>query len=362
MNRILVVEDERDILDNIVETLEMEGFEARGAANGVIGVQIAKEYLPDLILCDIMMPELNGYGVLLELRRDPTTTNIPFVFLTAKAERSDMRRGMELGADDYLVKPFTTAELLAAVGTRINRRESITREYEQKLDNLRENIIRALPHELRTPLTGIIGYAEMLLMDFDMIERDQAYSMVEAIYKSGTRLHRLIENYLIYAQIELMMADHNRIQAVRNIRPIPSQPIIARIAEKKAGEYSREQDVQLCLCEASARVYQDSLEKIIEELIDNALKFSEAGTSVEVDTHQNGSGLILSVRDYGRGLTPQQLQSIGAYMQFERALYEQQGLGMGLIIAKRLAELHGGQLSIDTSLGQGTKVIVRLPT
>lgn len=362
MNRILVVEDERDILENIMETLEMEGFEVEGALNGRIGVQTAKEYLPDLILCDIMMPELNGYGVLLELRRDPTTTNIPFVFLTAKAERSDMRKGMELGADDYLVKPFTTAELLAAVNTRIGRREAISREYEQKFDNLRENIIRALPHELRTPLTGIIGYSEMLLMDFDMIERDQAYSMVEAIYKSGTRLHRLIENYLIYAQVELMMTDLNRLNAVRTTPPIPSQPIITKAAEQKAAEYSREGDMNLRLCEASARIYQDSLGKIVEELIDNALKFSEVGTTVDVETRMNGNGLILCIRDFGRGLTPQQLQSIGAYMQFERTLYEQQGLGMGLIIAKRLTELHGGQLRIETSLGQGTSVSVFLPT
>lgn len=361
MQRILVIEDEHSILENVVETLEMENFEVRGAPNGRLGVEIAKAYLPDLILCDIMMPKLNGYGVLLELRQDPNTANIPFVFLTAKAERADMRKGMELGADDYLVKPFTTSELLAAVGARLDRRGLITREYEQKLDNLRENIIRALPHELRTPLTGIIGYSEMLLMDFDMIERDQAHMMIDAIYKSGARLHRLIENYLIYAQVELMMTDLNRLNAVRSARPLPSQPIIARIAAKKAEEYCRENDVQLRLCDGAARIYQDSLEKIAAELIDNALKFSANSTAVEVDTYVNDSGLVFSVQDYGRGLTPQQINDIGAYMQFERALYEQQGLGLGLIIAKRLVELHGGQWTIDSKLGQGTRVSVLLP-
>lgn len=361
MNRILVIEDERSILENVMETLQLEGFDVRGASNGRMGVQVARDYDPNLIICDIMMPELNGYGVLLELRSEKKTANIPFMFLTAKADRSDMRRGMEMGADDYLMKPFTMSELLAAVDARLGRHESITREYETKLENLRENIIRALPHELRTPLTGIIGYSEMLMMDFESIERDHVYTMVEAIHKSGLRLHRLIENYLVYAQAELMMTDPKRVDAARNARPIVTQKTITQIAMQKAASVGRDNDLHLDVGEAAVRVYPDSLDKIIEELVDNAFKFSEAGSRVEVQAQPEGSFLAISIRDYGRGIEPHQLSSIGAYMQFERALYEQQGLGLGLIIARRLAELHGGQLTIDSRPGAGTTVYVRLP-
>ncbi|MBI5669679.1 MAG: response regulator [Chloroflexi bacterium] len=361
MNRILVIEDERSILENVMETLQLEGFDVRGAYNGRIGVEVAREYHPNLIICDIMMPELNGYGVLLELRGEKNTANIPFMFLTAKADRSDMRRGMEMGADDYLVKPFTTSELLAAVNARLDRHQSITSEYETKLEDLRENIIRALPHELRTPLTGIIGYSEMLLMDFDSIEHNQAYNMVEAIHKSGLRLHHLIENYLVYAQVELMMTDSKRVEAARNARPIASQKPITRIAMQKASAAGRDYDLALDVCDVGVRVYPDSLDKIVEELVDNAFKFSDAGSRVEVRAQPEGSFLTISIRDHGRGIAPHQLSSIGAYMQFERALYEQQGLGLGLIISKRLAELHGGQLTIDSQPGEGTIVYVRLP-
>ncbi|MBN1965567.1 MAG: response regulator, partial [Anaerolineae bacterium] len=106
MTRVLVIEDEEPIRENIIEILEMEEFEAVGAANGLLGVEAAQENPPDLIICDITMPGLDGYEVLLQLRQDTATASIPFVFLTARADRSFMRHGMELGADDYLTKPF----------------------------------------------------------------------------------------------------------------------------------------------------------------------------------------------------------------------------------------------------------------
>jgi DNA-binding response OmpR family regulator len=107
MTRILIIEDEDVIRQNVLEMLEYEGFETSGAADGLAGLQTAREQLPDLIICDIMMPELDGFGVLEELRSDSATATIPLIFLTAKADRDSMRVGMNLGADDYLTKPFT---------------------------------------------------------------------------------------------------------------------------------------------------------------------------------------------------------------------------------------------------------------
>jgi len=121
MTKILVIEDEQKMRLRIQEILTYEGFETMGAANGHIGVQLAKEHLPDLILCDIVMPELNGYGVLAELRRDPLTVTIPFIFLTAKTAMNDLREGMNLGADDYLTKPFMIDELLATINTQLEK-------------------------------------------------------------------------------------------------------------------------------------------------------------------------------------------------------------------------------------------------
>ena len=123
MTKILVIEDEPQMLRNMTAVLRLEGFEALGAENGRLGVEIARRESPVLILCDVMMPELDGYGVLAELRADPATAGIPFLFLTAKGEKADLRLGMNSGADDYLTKPVDIPDLLAAVHARLERQQ-----------------------------------------------------------------------------------------------------------------------------------------------------------------------------------------------------------------------------------------------
>lgn len=121
MKKILVIEDEPQMRRNVCTILTMEGFQVTSANNGVEGAAAARTGLPDLILCDVMMPELDGYGVLEELRRDPATSGIPFIFLTARGEKADIRAGMNLGADDYLTKPIAAGDLLTAINARFQR-------------------------------------------------------------------------------------------------------------------------------------------------------------------------------------------------------------------------------------------------
>ncbi len=125
MTMILVIEDEAPIRDKIVTVLKYENCDVIDAANGREGVVLAQENRPDLIICDVLMPDLNGYSALEALRKDPDTSVIPVIFLTAAASRAEMRKGMELGADDYITKPYTVVELLAAVRTRLERQETI---------------------------------------------------------------------------------------------------------------------------------------------------------------------------------------------------------------------------------------------
>lgn len=140
MTKILVIEDEQLVRENILELLTSEGFEAIGAQNGHVGITWAWEHKPDLIICDVMMPELDGYEVLNLLRQEPTTATMPFIFLTAKADKSSLRQGMEMGADDYLTKPFTKTELLGAIAARVKKQAAIARQTEQLLVQLRSNI------------------------------------------------------------------------------------------------------------------------------------------------------------------------------------------------------------------------------
>jgi len=136
--RILIIEDNEDIRGSSVEILELAGYDVFEAHNGKIGVELAQQHLPDMILCDIMMPELDGYGVLYLLSKNKETSNIPFIFLTAKAERADMRKGMDMGADDYLTKPFDDMELLNAIESRFQKKEKIETFYSKSFENLKQ--------------------------------------------------------------------------------------------------------------------------------------------------------------------------------------------------------------------------------
>jgi CRP-like cAMP-binding protein/CheY-like chemotaxis protein len=136
MKKILLIEDNREMRENTSEILDLANYAVLTAENGKIGVEIAKRDKPDLIICDIMMPDLDGYGVLHILNKDPETAGIPFIFLTAKAEKSDMRKGMNLGADDYLTKPFDDTELLNAVEVRLKRSEFFKKNYTRDLSGL----------------------------------------------------------------------------------------------------------------------------------------------------------------------------------------------------------------------------------
>ncbi|MCL1468595.1 putative bifunctional diguanylate cyclase/phosphodiesterase [Argonema galeatum] len=152
MTKILVIEDEKLYRENIQDLLEAEEFDAISAENGLLGVQLAQSEIPDLILCDLMMPELDGYGVLKALRQNPTTAAIPLIFLTAKADRADFRVGMVLGADDYITKPFTRGELLEAIAARLARQKSITQPLTQALKQATERLDHLLHHDSATNL------------------------------------------------------------------------------------------------------------------------------------------------------------------------------------------------------------------
>ncbi len=362
MTTVLIIEDQSDVRENIEAILGLEGYETLTAEHGVIGVKLAKAHRPDLILCDVMMPNLDGYGVLQELRQDSSTASIPFIFLTAKAERASLRSAMELGADDYLTKPFTLEELLNAITARLAKHNAIEADVAQELNQLRSNITRSLPHELLTPLNGILASTDLLLGCYNSLDAEEILSSLEDIKLSGQRLYRLIQNFLLFAELELIASTPERAQAWQNrlAQVVNSKPIIEVVAKNVAQSLERVDDLTLNLEDAIVKISEMDLIKITEEILTNAFKFSQKGTPVIVTSSVNGKEFILSISDRGRGMTPEQIDKIGAYMQFERKLYEQQGSGLGLVISKQITELYGGQLKIQSTLNEKTIVSIYL--
>jgi signal transduction histidine kinase len=361
MKRILVIDDETWLREMIHMALEQKGFEVLEAENGAAGIEAARKALPDLILCDVNMEKVDGYLTLSSLRNEPATASVPFILMTGLADHAGMRHGMELGADDYLPKPFSIDALYAAVDARLKKVQTVREEAEKKLTDLRDNISLMLPHELRTPLNGILAYGEILGAEAATLPCEEVAEMGQVIHESGKRLERLIENFLIYAQIELLGTDTQKLTAMRKKRTESPAELIERHARSQAHQASRDADLVTDLRNQPVAISEDYLAKIVDEIVQNAFKFSEVGSPVSVTFCEASGGVSLVVIDRGRGFSTEHINKVGAYMQFDRKLHEQQGLGLGLSIAKRLTELHGGTLTIDSQRGANTVVTIKLP-
>lgn len=360
MTRILVIEDAKDLRDDVVEMLSLEGFDATGAENGLEGVKVARQLFPDLIVCDIMMPEMDGYGVLEELRSTPDTATIPFIFLTAKTDRVDMRHGMVLGADDYLTKPFRVSELLDSIRVRLDKRAELNAIAEKRMENLRENIITALPHELRTPLNTIIGFSEMLMVESPNLKPDLIADWANHINTAAHRLYRLVENYLFYARLEVARTGNETSIDIDGAKMANPQPMIEMHIFQKGEQYHRHDDIETKLVDADTLKIMDvHFTKVIEELLDNALKFSDEGSKIIIESFIVDKYYVLKVTDHGHGMKQEDIESIGAYMQFQRWFFEQQGMGLGLVIVRSLLNLYHGELSLQSKENEGTSVEVK---
>ncbi len=361
MKQILVIDDEEWLREMVRMALAQKGYDVIEAENGAVGIEKARKHLPDLILCDVNMEKVDGYLTLSALRNEPATAAIPFILMTGLADNAGMRHGMELGADDYLPKPFTLEGLYAAVDARLKKAQALREESEKKLADLRGNLSLMLPHEMRTPLNGILAYGEILAAEAATLPANEVAEMGQVIHDSGRRLERLIENFLIYAQIELLGADAQKSSLLRLKQTKSPAKLIEDHARGQAQAANRPDDLTLDLASQPLPISEGYLAKIVDEVVQNAFKFSEAGKPVKVTLSGSPNGVVLSVTDQGRGFTAEHITKVGAYMQFERAIQEQQGQGLGLIIARRLTELHGGTLSIQSEHGAGTTVAVKLP-
>ena len=317
---------------------------------------------PDLILCDLMMPELDGYSVLIQLRQDIATATIPLIFLTAKAEWSDLRTGMELGADDYLTKPFQANELLQAIATRLDKKAISDQQTQQKLNDLTSTISHSLPHEINTPLNHILGLSNFLIQEQGLLSSAENLEMLESIHEAGLRLHRLTINFLMYANLELLASNPEKIAVIRNNDSnIFVQSAIEDVAVRIAKDANRSTDLSIEISDAIVKICPVKLSKIAEEIIDNAFKFSLPNTPVKIIGYSRNNSFYLYVIDYGRGMTEEQITNVRAYVQFERKMYEQQGSGLGLLIAKRLVELYGGEFSIESLPEKQTIIRIVIP-
>lgn len=360
---ILLLEDEPTVLDGMAHVLERAGYQAMTATDGQSALEQLRETTPDLILCDIMMPGMDGYEFFQTLRSAPDWELVPVVFVTAKDRPEDVRLGMRMGVDGYLTKPFEVEDLLGVVETRLQRMDSILEASQSEADQLRDRILSLLNHELRTPLTQIHGYVGLAELRGRELDFDALRVYLDGISAGAHRMTGLVENLLLAMEIETgrAAAAYDLRKYVVTVLP----ELVVRVVnsyEFQAGQAGIA--LVLSVPDSLPPVEADTkfLGRALGQLIDNAIKFSAAGDTVEVGAEAVGSTVVISVADQGRGIPSGELSNIfDLFYQVDRDYHEQQGAGLGLCIAKGLIALHGGQIKVESEEGKGSTFALMLP-
>lgn len=355
MYKILLIEDNKDLLVETIELLEFEGFHVLGAKDGKVGVEIALNQKPDLILCDILMDGIDGYEVRRQIKSNFETERIPFIFLTAIADANDVRKGMEYGADDYLIKPVSVETLKKSINTRLEKAENLKKYTNTRLNELRERIIYALPHELVTPLHAIMGYATIIKDNASEFTLTEVKEFALQIVDSCNRLHNLINNYLKYVAEISVRTD----KAILDV--VDPKCVIPEIAGHVAKSFMREDDLLLDIDGSILSIELDDLSFVIKEIVDNAFKFSQSNTKVIIKGKATASCYEVSITDFGIGFPHHIITTdqIGAFNQFNRKSQEQQGTGLGLITSLLVIQRYKGTMQFFNN--DGTTVLIFLP-
>ncbi len=357
MKKILVIEDEKELLENLAFFLTLEDYEVYSANDGEMGVELAFEKIPDLIICDINMPGMDGYQVLKLIRDNQSTKTVPFIFLTAHSEKSFIRQGMDLGADDYVSKPYTDEEILSAVRTRLEKHKVINDIHQNQIEDLRKNIASTLPHELKTPLSVILAYSDLLAKNYNEFDPDEIKNIALAMNNAGKRLHRLFNNYIFYTELFEYKLPNN---PPKELKSEHFYQDIKKIADSIASAHTKIGLEYGNIEIAGVDMLIVHAEKLLEELIENAFKFSAEKSNVTVSGEIVGLKYCVSFHNIGVEFTQDQIKSIGGFMQFNRKYIEQQGIGLGLAIVKKILNLYNSEMKIESSNGE-TIVKVFLP-
>jgi two-component system sensor histidine kinase/response regulator len=364
--KVLVVEDDIHLLEGIRDILELDGYTVLTAENGTHGLEVLQTQStpPDLIVSDIMMPKMDGIQFLKEVRKEMRWLDIPFIFLTAKGEKADYQKGMRLGVDDYVIKPYDPGDLLVKIESRLERLRLVRNAHKEVMKSLKRQILTILNHEFRTPLTFVVAYADMLNEpETQQLSPDEILTYLKGVSSGAERLRNLIENFILLVEIET-----DDIENTYNWRkrPVESLKEVFTAARErvKPMEITGPRDIQLQV-EGEIPTFEGDPEYLttaLSHLLQNAIKFSAPEKPILVHAKVDDGKVRISVKDEGRGIPQMELADIWqSFYQIDRARNEDQGAGAGLAIVRGIAELHGGTVAVSSDVDKGSRFEIILP-
>jgi two-component system, sensor histidine kinase and response regulator len=370
MDRILVVEDTEANIDIIVDTLSPE-YELSIEMDGESGLDAVQTVNPDLILLDIMMPGIDGYEVCRQLKQNVATRDIPVIFLTALMSIQDEARGLQLGAVDYITKPFNPEIMKTRVKIHLElshnrlalqeQRDEIEDNYRQlqELENLRDDLVNMIVHDMRSPVIGICGHLEFALQELRKAEpKSQVVSDLDTALRSGYMMSDMVTSLLDISRFESG-------KMPLRVEPCDLLKLAAGAAER-LGRPARNCRVEVtagALEAVDAECDAALVQRVVMNLVGNALRYSPDGGLVQVVVAQEPQWVRISVRDEGPGIPPEYQDKI--FQKFTQVegdiLAGSQTSGLGLTFCKLAVDAHGGSIQIESSDQHGTTFHVRLP-
>ena len=345
--QILAVDD--DPMNIAVLEDLLEDYDLCTAATGPEALERAGSCRPDLVLLDIMMPGMTGYEVCEHLRQDESLRDVKIILVSAKATAAERLKGYEVGADDYVVKPFDCEELLAKVKVYLRLRSI------EEVDRLKGSMLRLLRHEVRTPMTGMISGLEILAdaCPEDPVERK---GMVDLVLKNVHRLGHLLEKVIELSALEAG-------ERVFNVEPVDLSDLLRAAADEKA-PLAAQRDIEISVDSTDSvtvELDRPAIEQVLGDLLDNAIRFSADGATVEIRIEESGEQVAVVVVDHGKGIAPEALPHLFTSFSDSDMVHHTKGTGLSLAIAQRIVRQHRGRIEAESDSGRGSCFKVILP-
>jgi|GEM_PF-708291 len=354
--RLLLIDDERHLLNNFRQLLEFENFTVFTAANGVEGLHQFHLHKPDLIICDIAMPEMDGFTFLQKLRADGHT-DIPFIFLSAQIDYDELRQSMECGADDYLLKPVKGSQLIGSIRTRLLRKQEINRHLERDILRVENGFKLVADQEMFACMFDVVSYLNLLKAKYNQTDEIAVREYIDHIEKATQKLMNLL-NKVKYWQENYDVLLGNSFE----FNGTPVKNILFHSSLSVALQYDRATDL---ICgseeEVEVNINEELLTILLNELLDNAFKFSNKGNPVVVGFTREKDKCIIMVADCGNTTTAQTLAFTKPFEKRRSTPGGDAGPGLGLAIIALIVKSIGGELSFLNNSPCGVLVTVKIP-
>lgn len=354
--KIFIVDDVPGNIQLAANILKKSDYDFFYAENGKKALSIAKENDFDLILLDIMMPEIDGYQVCEHLKKDPATRDIPIIFLTAKADTESIVKGLGAGAVDYVTKPFNDAELMARVKTHLELRSA--QQDLREANATKDKFFSIIAHDLKNPFNTLIGLSELLIKDYDYFDDEKKKKFIQSIYESSDNMYKLLENLLNWSRMQTGRIEWNPENIDLNKLADENVSLLKTAAVNKNINFFSELDT-------GTTVYADvdMVTMVFRNLITNAIKFTQEGGEVKIIAKPTGNFEEITISDTGLGIGEEDIKKLFRInvQHSTSGTAKEKGTGLGLILCKEFIEKNGGKIWVDSELGKGSDFKFTLP-